>query len=66
MKEGNNMSVENIIDSFESERKRTPSNVNELLDFVQKNYLYGKLSIVEYKKLFFELDKQQAQKPSFS
>lgn len=60
------MLVENLVDSFELEKHRTPSHVNELLDFVQKSYIYGKLSIVEYKQLFFELNKQHAEKPTFS
>jgi len=30
---------------------------------IQKDYIQGELTIVEYKKLFFELDKQKAEKP---
>ncbi|WP_338448776.1 YppF family protein [Niallia oryzisoli] len=60
------MLLEGLIKRFKSEKKRNPSHVNELLDYVQKNYLSGELTIKEYKNLFFELDKQNAVKPSFS
>ncbi|WP_071394102.1 YppF family protein [Bacillus tuaregi] len=59
------MLLEGLINRFKLERERNPSHVNELLDYVQKNYLYGELSIKEYKNLYFELDKQNAVKPSF-
>lgn len=60
------MLVEKLIHHFKMVKKRNPSHVNELLDYIQKCYIYGELSIVEYKKLFFELDKRNAEKPSFS
>ncbi|MCQ6277571.1 hypothetical protein JMM81_22205 [Bacillus sp. V3B] len=60
------MLVEGLIHRFKLAKKRNPSHVNELLDYIQKAYIYGELSIVEYKKLFFELDKRNAEKPSFS
>ena len=59
------MLVENLIKHFQLEKKRNPSHVNELLDYIQKSYIYGELSIVEYKKLFFELNKRNAEKPEF-
>lgn len=51
---------------FEQVKDRAPSHVNELLDYLQKSYIYGELSIVEYKKIFFELDQLNAEKPSNS
>ena len=54
---------EELINHFTLEKDHKPSHVNELLDFVQKRYIQGELSIVEYKKLFFELDKRNAEKP---
>jgi hypothetical protein len=60
------MLVEGLIKRFKLAKKRNPSHVNELLDYIQRCYIYGELSIVEYKKLFFELDKRNAEKPSFS
>ena len=59
------MSIENLIKHFQLEKKRNPSHVNELLDYIQNGYIYGELSIVEYKKLFFELNKRNAEKPEF-
>ena len=38
---------------FELVKDRTPLHVNELLDYLQKSYIFGELSIVEYKKIFF-------------
>ena len=57
--------LQNSISKFENEKKRKPLNVNEILDFIQKCYLFGEISIVEYKKIFSELDKLQAEKPQF-
>jgi YppF-like protein len=57
------MLVEDLINRFVLVKKRNPLHANELLDYIQKSYIYGELSIVEYKKLFFELDKRDAKKP---
>ena len=51
---------------FEQVKDRGPSHVNELLDYLQKSYIFGELTIVEYKKIFFELDQLKAEKPSHS
>jgi hypothetical protein len=56
--------LKELTNRFENVRKRNPLHVNELLDYLQKSYIYGELSIVEYKKMFFELDKLQAEKPN--
>jgi hypothetical protein len=55
--------VEDLTHRFKLVKKRNPLHANELLDYIQKSYIYGELSIVEYKKLFFELDKREAKKP---
>lgn len=65
MKEWRNLLVENLIHRFKLDKERNPSHVNELLDYLQCQYIYGELSIVEYKNLFFELDKLNAEKPQF-
>lgn len=59
------MLVEDLIFRFEQVKERSPLDTNELLDYMQKSYIDGELSIVEYKKLFFELDKLGAEKPHF-
>jgi YppF-like protein len=64
MKWGIIMLLENLIHRFKQVKGRNPLHVNELLDYIQKSYICGTLSIVEYKKLFFELDKRKAKKPS--
>ena len=57
------MLVEDLIQQFKLVKDKNPLDVNELLDYIQKSYIDGELCIVEYKKLFFELDKRGAQKP---
>ena len=58
------MLVEELAHDFTNVKNYTPSHVNELLDFLQKRYIYGEISIIEYKKIFFELDKLKAEKPN--
>ncbi|SMQ86718.1 YppF-like protein [Bacillus sp. OV166] len=58
------MLVEELIVQLTKVKNDTPSHVNELLDYLQKRYIYEEISIVEYKKIFFELDKLKAEKPS--
>ena len=58
------MLVEELEHDFTKEKNYTPSHVNELLDFLQKRYIYGEISIIDYKKTFFELDKLKAEKPN--
>ncbi len=55
--------LDDLITRFKSEKNRAPQHANELLDYTQKTYIFGELSIVEYKKLFFQLDKLEAEKP---
>lgn len=55
--------LEELTKRFESVKKRNPLHVNELLDYLQKSYIYEELSIVEYKKFFLELHKLEAKKP---
>jgi hypothetical protein len=59
------MLIENLVQRFTEAKNYTPSHANELLDFLQKCYISGELSIVEYKNLFCELANQHdAEKPS--
>jgi hypothetical protein len=58
------MLIENLVQRFTEVKSYTPSHANELLDFLQKCYISGELSIVEYKSLFCELTKHDAEKPS--
>lgn len=48
---------------FQQVKKCKPLHVNELLDYLQKSYVNGELSIVEYKKIYRELDQLHAEKP---
>ncbi|WP_318509092.1 YppF family protein [Bacillus sp. T3] len=51
------MLLEDLIQRFTGELKRNPLDVTELHNYIKKGYLLGELCIVEYKNLFFELDK---------
>ena len=44
--------LENLIQRFNTVHKRNPSHVNELLDYIQKCYIHGELTISEYKEIF--------------
>ena len=57
------MLIEELAQRFKQVKEQQPEHVNELLDFVQKCYLLGEISIVEYKELCCELDKRNAEKP---
>ncbi|WP_083935062.1 YppF family protein [Bacillus sp. 1NLA3E] len=52
------MLLEDLIQRFMSEKKQNPLHVTELHNYIKKSYILGELCIVEYKKLFFELDKR--------
>ena len=56
------MLVEDLVHRFVLVKRRNPLHADELLDYIQKCYIYGELSIVEYKKLYFELGKREAKK----
>jgi hypothetical protein len=56
--------VKDLVQKFIKEKNYTPSDVNDLLDYLGKCYISDELSIVEYKKLFSELNKNNAEKPS--
>lgn len=57
--------LENLIHKFIQSKKDKPSNVNELLDFLQRVYVEGVISIVEYRDIFRELNERGAVKPSY-
>ncbi len=57
------MLVEDLTRRFNLVKNREPLDVNELLDFVQRRYVAGEITIAQYKKLFFELDQLNAEKP---
>ncbi|KAA9014215.1 YppF family protein [Niallia endozanthoxylica] len=55
--------LEELKSHFEKVKNRNPLHVNELLDHIQRRYIHGELSIVEYKQFYSVLDKLNAQKP---
>lgn len=57
--------LQNLINNFIQCKKDKPSNVNELLDFLQKEYVEGAITIVEYRDVFRELNERGAVKPSY-
>ena len=59
------MLVENLIIDYKSKKNCSPIHANDLLDFIQSKYISDEISISEYKQLFCELDKLDAEKPQF-
>ncbi|MBB6444003.1 YppF family protein [Bacillus benzoevorans] len=57
------MLLNKLIHLFLLEKEYRPLHSNELLDFIQRKYIQEEMSIVEYKKLYSELDKLKAEKP---
>jgi hypothetical protein len=57
------MLFEELIHQFKLEKNQPPLHANELLDYIQKSYIQRNLSIVEYKNLYLELVKRNAEKP---
>ena len=57
------MLLKDLMHSFILEKEYRPLHSNELLDFIQRKYIEEELSIAEYKKLYSELDKLNAEKP---
>lgn len=56
------MLLQDFIHQFILIKKRVPLHVNELLDYLQKSYVCGELSAIEYKNLFLELNKRGAER----
>jgi hypothetical protein len=59
------MTLEDVINKFIEVKQNQPSNVDELLDFIQTRYLRDELCIVNYRSLFKELDAKGAKKPNY-
>ncbi|MBM7650122.1 hypothetical protein JOC78_003106 [Bacillus ectoiniformans] len=57
------MLLEDLIIHFILLKKQLPKHANDLLDHIQKSYLLGDLSLLEYKCLLFELEQRGAEKP---
>jgi hypothetical protein len=57
------MLLKDLMNSFILEKEYRPLHNNELLDFVQKKYIQEELTITQYKKLYSELNKLDAEKP---
>lgn len=57
--------IENLIHQFILAKDNKPSNVNDLLDFIQKAYVEEKISILDYRNLFRELTVLGAVKPFY-
>ena len=58
------MLMEDLIHRFKSVKNTEPMHANELLDFIQRDYINQEISIAQYKKLFFKLDQLKAEKPT--
>ncbi|GAB7387459.1 hypothetical protein BSNK01_12960 [Bacillaceae bacterium] len=59
------MTLEYLIDRFIRVKQNKPANVNELLDFMQRCYVHGELSLKEYRDLYRGLNDRGATKPEY-
>ncbi|MDQ0256675.1 hypothetical protein J2S74_004097 [Evansella vedderi] len=56
--------LEALIDRFIKQKHYQPSHANELLDLLQREYILGSITIVEYRNVYRELNERGASKPS--
>lgn len=59
------MNLETLIHHFIQVKEVKPSNINELLDFIQRSYINGELSLAQYRVLFKGLHERGAEKPIY-
>jgi len=59
------MTLEDLISKFIQMKNHKPLHVNDLLDFIQQNYVQNKLTIDQYRSLFKELTDRGAMKPEY-
>ncbi len=59
------MTLEMLIHEFIRVKQAPPSTADELLDFTQRCYILGNLSIDQYQNLFHQLNLQGATKPEY-
>ncbi len=59
------MSLEELVQDFLFCKKNEPSDVNELLDFIQLRYLQGEFTLQDYCHLLRALHDRGAQKPDY-
>ncbi|MFC4559243.1 YppF family protein [Virgibacillus kekensis] len=54
------MSIYDLINDYETERKQAPESINAILDFYQKKYISGDIDITEYRAVYHYLHRQGA------
>lgn len=59
------MSIHELRERFETMKKYSPQDVNELLDFAKQNYLHNIVSLNEYRLIVRELEKEGAKNPDY-
>jgi len=57
------MHLQELIQTYEKDKKETPETADQLLDFCQSQYVQGHLSSQDYRELFQQLHKQGAESP---
>jgi hypothetical protein len=56
--------MKNLITRFIKVKNTVPKHANELLDFIQQEYVHGKIATSEYRILFKTLNNCGAEKPA--
>ncbi|WP_171016967.1 YppF family protein [Pseudalkalibacillus caeni] len=59
------MNLEKLISQFIETKNRQPENADELLDFLQRSYLTGQVTLSQYQSLFRVLQDRGAKKPDY-
>jgi len=49
-----------LISTFKKERNQAPQSINELLDYFQRKYIIGEITINDYRQIFACLHKEGA------
>jgi hypothetical protein len=57
------VNIQELKDHFQSIKKYEAQDVNELLDFVKKCYIYNEITTCEYRNLVYELETLGAKTP---
>lgn len=57
------MHLQELIQVYEREKNEKPDTPDQLLDFCQKQYVYGRLSSQSYRELFQQLHQKGAESP---
>ncbi|MFC4322698.1 YppF family protein [Litchfieldia salsa] len=59
------MLIQDLRNTFIAVKKYEPMDTNELLDFARQQYLFGHLTILQYRNVIKLLENEGARKPQY-